>query len=82
VLVETGYITNKEEEDYLNSESGQQEIAECITNALKSYVSWLEKGQTTALNNNKGTTISKEKTFAFLNNIDQQERKRKGIKTN
>jgi N-acetylmuramoyl-L-alanine amidase len=82
VLVETGYITNKEEEDYLNSESGQQEIAECITNALKSYVSWLEKGQTTALNNNKGTTISKEKTFAFLNNIDQQERKRKGTKTN
>ena len=82
VLVETGYITNKEEEDYLNSEGGQQEIAECITNALKSYVSWLEKGQTTALNNNKGTTISKEKTFAFLNNIDQQERKRKGTKTN
>jgi len=82
VLVETGYITNKEEEDYLNSETGQQEIAECITNALKTYISWLEKGQTTAFNNNNHTFVSKEKTFAFLNNIDQQERKRKGIKTN
>src|SRR5215211_996482 len=43
ILVETGYITNRSEEDYLNSESGQQEIAESITNALKNYVSWLEK---------------------------------------
>jgi len=25
VLIETGFITNKEEEDYLNSEAGQQE---------------------------------------------------------
>jgi len=32
--------------------------------------------------NNKETTVSKEKTFAFLNNVDQQERKRKGIKAN
>jgi N-acetylmuramoyl-L-alanine amidase len=31
VLVETGYITNKAEEDYLNSDSGQQEIAVCVT---------------------------------------------------
>jgi N-acetylmuramoyl-L-alanine amidase len=82
VLVETGYITNREEEDYLNSESGQQEIAECITRALRSYATWLEKGQTTAFNNNKNTILNKEKTLAFLNNIDQQERKRKGIKTN
>jgi N-acetylmuramoyl-L-alanine amidase len=82
VLVETGYITNREEEDYLNSESGQQEIAECITRALRSYASWLEKGQTTAFNNAKNTIVNKEKTLAFLNNIDQQERKRKGIKTN
>jgi len=45
VLVETGYITNKTEEDYLNSETGQQEIAVCVTNAIKSYSDWLEKQQ-------------------------------------
>ncbi|HVE60211.1 MAG TPA: N-acetylmuramoyl-L-alanine amidase, partial [Chitinophagaceae bacterium] len=46
ILVETGYITNRSEEDYLNSKEGQQEIAVCITNALKNYISWLEKQQT------------------------------------
>ncbi|HEY0434213.1 MAG TPA: N-acetylmuramoyl-L-alanine amidase, partial [Chitinophagaceae bacterium] len=34
VLVETGFLTNPEEEDYLNSKAGQQEIALCITNAV------------------------------------------------
>ena len=28
VLVETGFISNKEEEEYLNSEKGQEEIVE------------------------------------------------------
>ncbi len=37
VLVETGYISNPEEEDYLNSESGQKEIAQSIVNAIKHY---------------------------------------------
>jgi N-acetylmuramoyl-L-alanine amidase len=45
ILVETGYITNREEEDYLNSQSGQQEIAYCISGALKDYITWLEKMQ-------------------------------------
>src|SRR5215213_3797985 len=58
VLVETGYITNREEEDYLNSESGQQEIAECVSNALRNYVGWLEKQQTTAGGASNGSKIS------------------------
>lgn len=37
VLVETGFISNKEEEEYLNSEKGQDEIVESILNALKKY---------------------------------------------
>ncbi|MGZ3840414.1 MAG: N-acetylmuramoyl-L-alanine amidase family protein [Flavisolibacter sp.] len=48
VLVETGFITNPKEEDYLNSESGQTEIAQCITNALKNYINWLSKKQNNA----------------------------------
>lgn len=37
ILVETGYITNPEEEDYLNSEQGQQETADAITKAVQRY---------------------------------------------
>lgn len=37
ILVETGYITNPEEEDYLNSEKGQQETADAITKAVQRY---------------------------------------------
>ena len=45
VLVETGFLTNPEEEDYLNSKGGQQEIASCITQAVKNYIDWLEKNK-------------------------------------
>lgn len=37
VLIETGFITNKEEEDYLNSETGQVEITRAIANAVLKY---------------------------------------------
>jgi N-acetylmuramoyl-L-alanine amidase len=45
ILVETGFITNPEEENYLNSESGQNELASSITNAVGNYMQWLEKRQ-------------------------------------
>jgi len=37
VLVETGYINNPNEENYLNSRKGQMEIATSIVNAIKIY---------------------------------------------
>lgn len=37
VLIETGFITHKEEEDYLNSEVGQIEITRAIANAVLKY---------------------------------------------
>lgn len=37
VLIETGFIANPEDERYLNSEKGQQEIAEAIAKAIKRY---------------------------------------------
>ena len=43
VLVETGFISNPEEEDYLNSEDGQREICEVIIRSLKRYKYSLEK---------------------------------------
>lgn len=45
ILVETGFISNPEEEDYLNSQSGQEEIATCVVNALKRYKFSLETQQ-------------------------------------
>jgi N-acetylmuramoyl-L-alanine amidase len=37
VLVETGFINNAEEEDYLNSDDGQNEIVRSIVRAVKAY---------------------------------------------
>ncbi len=45
VLVEIGFITNKEEEEYINSEKGQEEIVTNIVNALKDYRQKLESRQ-------------------------------------
>lgn len=42
ILVETGFISNPSEENYLNSESGQHEISKCIVRALKRYKKSLE----------------------------------------
>jgi N-acetylmuramoyl-L-alanine amidase len=43
VLVETGFISNPEEEKYLNSTEGQVELSESIVKALKKYREWLEE---------------------------------------
>lgn len=37
VLIETGFITDKDEEDYLNSESGQIEMTRAMANAIFKY---------------------------------------------
>jgi len=37
ILVETGFITYKSDEDYLNSEKGQEEIAANVLDAVKKY---------------------------------------------
>jgi N-acetylmuramoyl-L-alanine amidase len=47
VLIETGFITDKEEEDYLNSEEGQQEMVRAIANGVLKYKQQLESRQTT-----------------------------------
>jgi N-acetylmuramoyl-L-alanine amidase len=43
VLVETGFISDKEEEKYLDSENGQEEIVQNITSALSNYIASKEK---------------------------------------
>jgi len=43
VLIETGFINNHEEEDYLNSEDGQNEIVASIIRALINYKAGVEQ---------------------------------------
>lgn len=50
VLIETGFIANYEDERYLNSEKGQQEIAEAITRALKKYKEQVENPKPVSTN--------------------------------
>ena len=77
VLVETGFISNPEEERYLNSKEGQQELSQCIIKALKNYIAWLEKQQQntetgSTENDNKPTT---KDVTSFLNMIEEKEKK-------
>lgn len=53
ILVETGFINNPEDERYINSERGQQELAEAITKAVRRY-----KAQVENLNHNAPATVS------------------------
>lgn len=45
VLIETGFISNPDDERYLNSKEGQKELAECILRAVRNYISWLDAQQ-------------------------------------
>jgi N-acetylmuramoyl-L-alanine amidase len=48
ILIETGFINNPEDERYLNSEKGQQELAEAITAAVKRYKDQVENANKSA----------------------------------
>lgn len=68
VLVELGFISNPEEEDYLNSSNGQQELANCIYKAIKRYRDELDRFTNTR-NSQPSTTSTSPKnnnTHAFL----------------
>lgn len=47
ILIETGFINNEEDERYLNSDKGQQELADSITQAVLKYRDIVEGKSTT-----------------------------------
>ncbi|WP_066401159.1 N-acetylmuramoyl-L-alanine amidase family protein [Flavisolibacter tropicus] len=79
ILVETGYISDRTEEQYLNSQEGQDEIARCVTNALKSYITWLEKQQVSSDGQTQAPAVSSKETYSFLKAVEQEEQKRKAL---
>lgn len=60
ILCETGFITNHDEEKYLNSETGQNEIAQSIFNGFASYKQAME---TENINPNNNQTIDTSTTI-------------------
>jgi N-acetylmuramoyl-L-alanine amidase len=78
VLIETGFISNPEEERYLNSKEGQEEISRCIIAAMKNYIDYLQKkqdeGDKDSEENAIRTNYSAEATKEFLEMVDKQER--------
>ena len=42
VLIETGFLTNNDEEQYLKSAEGQNQMAHSILNAFQQYKAWVE----------------------------------------
>ena len=63
VLVETGFISNPEEEDYLNSEAGQEELSVCMVRGLKNYLTWLEQKQQPENASTNSTTQASTRSF-------------------
>lgn len=61
ILVETGFMTNRKEEDYLNSPEGQEEISQNIFNAVKRYKATIEakQNQNTSFNKMPAPAIAK-----------------------
>jgi N-acetylmuramoyl-L-alanine amidase len=52
ILVETGFVTHTEEEQYINSEKGQDEIVAAILSAVKRYFTWLEEQKSSSGSSN------------------------------
>jgi N-acetylmuramoyl-L-alanine amidase len=48
-LIEVGFLTNKEEEEYLNSPKGRDEVVQNIIDALQRYKNQVEGGDTSPL---------------------------------
>jgi N-acetylmuramoyl-L-alanine amidase len=79
VLVETGFISNPEEEKYLNSTEGQTELSECIIKALKKYQIWLEEKKEDDKDKQNNTQITSSSanivhTRAFLKMVEEKEK--------
>lgn len=78
ILVETGYITNREEEDYLNSKKGQEEEADCILNAVKTYIAWLEQQQQSGKDEGHNKYPVSKNVTAMLKAVEEKEMKNSG----
>jgi len=74
VLIECGFISNREEEIYLNSEKGQDELAEAIFNGFKDYKNHYEGNvgsETSSHTNTTENTTEQTTTTNTQNNTTE-----------
>ena len=80
VLIETGFLTNKTEGQYLNSKKGQREISNSIFKAIKKYKKAINFGVERNDNNeNKRTIIQKVQIAAGKRKLDLKSYNFKGL---
>ncbi len=72
VLIETGFLTNKEEGPYLNSSFGQNKMAEAIVDAIKDYSHNINLGVLDNLEKNAPVevTVKESNIEAFKDNYE------------
>jgi len=54
VLIETGFISNKDEEDFLNSDAGQNAMVSAIASAIVAYKAQVEAPRSSATDSSEG----------------------------
>lgn len=67
VLIETGFLTNKSEGKYLNSEKGQNEMAREIANAIESY----KNNLSLATDNTKNPIIEEKEIEEAIKTVEE-----------
>lgn len=90
ILIELGFLSNKEEATYLNSERGQNELAQSIANAIISYknehysysepFAYSASGSITTETVNKNQAVFKVQISASGTNLDTKPQNFKGLK--
>lgn len=75
VLIETGYLTNSNEEEYLASEDGQNQMALSIFEAICAYKDHMESGvrSMVAKTNAKAKTVSKTSSLTASTTLPARE---------
>lgn len=60
ILIETGFISNRAEGEYLNSRKGQQEMAQAIADAVINYYNSIKSSYTTIVETNRPPATANE----------------------
>jgi N-acetylmuramoyl-L-alanine amidase len=72
VLVETGFITNKDEEKYLVSKEGQDYIASAIYRATRDYINEIDKRTNISTSNEKEQVLEPDSSITENNPVDDE----------
>jgi N-acetylmuramoyl-L-alanine amidase len=77
VLIETGFLTNKEEEKFLVSDLGQDYLASAVFRAFKSYKNELEGKQNVKVEKEKEVVVDKKPEVIDDKKEDTKKKKKK-----